>query len=283
MRSTPYYSLRNDKSLSLPILCKLFYTTFCELQREGYFQEALGYDCVDAGIVFGKLGENVSAVILRKLHKDNIWPVKEFYLTYTEDDLFDIIEFVFDIISEPIETEGYYHSYAQCGWHYNKFSKVLGQIKFLTEVNELLCNYRGGYQLTIDGEIKDLAEKDLEPLLKAELKTNDEHIIQSVNHAIKKYWSRNSTSQDRKDAIVQLGKVLEPLKKKVTKVLTKDESDLFEILNNFGLRHNNSKQKTDYDSKIFDSWLFYHYLAAVHAYLRLLERQKIETELGQLN
>jgi hypothetical protein len=45
------------------------------------------------------------------------------------------------------------------------------------------------------------------------------------------------------------------------------------IYNNFGFRHNNDIQKTDYDEKIWLSWMFYHYLSTIHVYLRILERE----------
>jgi hypothetical protein len=61
MRKMPYYSVRTGKNalagrIDLPMVRKLFSTTYRGLEEEGYFQEALGYECVDAGFVPGKLG-----------------------------------------------------------------------------------------------------------------------------------------------------------------------------------------------------------------------------------
>lgn len=55
------------------------------------------------------------------------------------------------------------------------------------------------------------------------------------------------------------------------KHLGKDESDLFNILNNFDLRHNNELQKKDYDA-IWLSGLFYHYLAMIYVLTHLIKR-----------
>ena len=56
-------------------------------------------------------------------------------------------------------------------------------------------------------------------------------------------------------------------------VLTrKDESDLFELANRFGIRHHNEQQKTDYDRGIWHPWMFYYYLATIHACVALLKR-----------
>jgi len=68
---------------------------------------------------------------------------------------------------------------------------------------------------------------------------------------------------------------LEYLRPQLKEVLTKkDESDLFNIANNFGVRHHNESQKTDYDKPIWYSWMFYYYLATIHASLRLVEKGK---------
>lgn len=110
-----YYSIRTGKNknfsgFNLDILKKLFADLYSEFDTKGYFQEYFGYDCVDAGFVAGILGENIEAQIYRLLRKDNIWPIKEKAKDYEEDDLFDVIEFLYDHTSKPIETEGAYHS-----------------------------------------------------------------------------------------------------------------------------------------------------------------------------
>jgi len=57
-------------------------------------------------------------------------------------------------------------------------------------------------------------------------------------------------------------------------ILEKDESDLFNIANNFGLRHHNENQKTNYDGKLWNSWLFYFYLSTIHLILRKIDAAK---------
>ena len=70
-----------------------------------------------------------------------------------------------------------------------------------------------------------------------------------------------------------LADVLEFLRPQAKLVLaSKDESDLFELANSFGIRHHNQRQKTGYDSAIWHSWMFYYYLATIHAVTRLIER-----------
>jgi hypothetical protein len=81
-----------------------------------------------------------------------------------------------------------------------------------------------------------------------------------------------STLDDRRQAVRDLADVLEYLRPKVKVLLTsKDDSDLFNIANNFGVRHHNDKQKTTYDAALWLSWMFYFYLATIHVVLRKIE------------
>lgn len=82
--------------------------------------------------------------------------------------------------------------------------------------------------------------------------------------------------EDRKDSLRELADVLEYLRPEIKKVLdAKDENDLFNIANNFGIRHHNSQQKVDYDKSIWYSWMFHYYLATIHAALRLIAKSKL--------
>lgn len=56
--------------------------------------------------------------------------------------------------------------------------------------------------------------------------------------------------------------------------------DLFNIANNFGIRHYNKEQKTNYDQNIWLSWMFHFYLATLHASLRLIEKNNKEKEIS---
>jgi hypothetical protein len=50
----------------------------------------------------------------------------------------------------------------------------------------------------------------------------------------------------------------------------KDESAIFDLANNFAIRHHNPNQKANYDRAIWYSWIFHFYLATYHAAVRLL-------------
>ena len=63
-----------------------------EFLRQGYFQQAYGFDCVDAGRIYGTLGSDISVFFYRKLKKRDIWPIEDMIAQYSESDLFDVIE-----------------------------------------------------------------------------------------------------------------------------------------------------------------------------------------------
>jgi hypothetical protein len=287
MRVGQYYSIRNSKTpglrSDLSILRRLFLGVFQDFETKGYFQEAVGYYCVDAGDVPGTLGDEnaVDNFLFRKLFKDNLWPIPTFLPEYTEDDLFDIIEFLFDIASCPNEDGGYFHSWDGCGWHYQVFDKAKGQLDFREQINEILSTYQDGYELSHNGEIYQLTEKGLDSLFKAQLPDIDKSIEARMDRAIAKYRNRHSDLAERKNAVRELGDILEFLRDKAKNTLSrKDEQDLFQVLNQFGIRHHNPQQKTDYDLNIFTAWLFYYYLSAIHACTRLIDRAERNNKQG---
>lgn len=274
----PYYSLRTGKNpkgaeLDLKTLKVLFKSSYVQWEEAGYFQEHFGYYCVDAGDVPGKLGTDVAAEMLFQLRKENLWPFLEnVERYYEEDDLFDVIEFFHDHISKPLE--GYYHSYSGCGNHYHTFDAATGKREYRERVNQLLESYKTGFEVSELGEIIERAQLGTALLLAADIPTNDKNVASRVDAAISKFRRYRSTLAERRDAIRDLADVLEYLRPQIKDVLTKpDENDLFNLANNFGVRHHNQQQKTDYDSAIWLSWMFYFYLATIHACLHMLKKR----------
>jgi len=279
MRQRPYYSIRTGKNpnaakLDLPMLLRLFHTAYKGFLQKDYFQEAFGYHCVDVGDVDGELGPDIEAYMFRILRKSNLWPIQDEFMEYSEDDLFDVIEFLYDCVSKPVD--GWYHQYGGCGWHYHTFDQETGRREFRAEINDLLRDYKDGYELSEAGEILALAEHGLEPLLQAQLPEYDpENVETRVNAAILKFRRYRSSLDDRRDAVRALADVLEFLRPKLKKVLNrKDESALFEIANKFAIRHHDKRQMTNYDKPIWYSWMFYFYLATIHSSLMLIKKHE---------
>jgi len=102
-----------------------------------------------------------------------------------------------------------------------------------------------------------------------------------VRRAIAKWKGRHVTPADKKESIRELADVFEWLKKtkRLAAVLEgKDESAIFDLANNFAIRHHDPKQKVNYDLAIWYSWMFHFYLATYHATVRLL----IKKEKGKI-
>lgn len=275
-----YYSSRKGSLTSvghdLPTLKRLVEAIHRQFELDGYLQEAFGYWCSDEGQVVGTLGRDIEIAVLRLTKKANLWPLPDDLHHFSEEDLFDFIEFLFDHVSQPLEEGSHLHDYYDGGWHYTKFDKKAGQQRFLEELNPILEDYNPGYRLSDLGEIEELGEPGLNLLLDAPLPEADpEHVTERVSKAIQLFRRHHASLQDRRTAVRELADVLEFLKKQLKEVLTKkDESDLFNIANNFGIRHNNMDQKTHYDKAIWLSWMFYYYLATIHASLRLIEKSE---------
>jgi len=279
MRERGYYSVRTGKhpggaKLDLPSLKKIFLSVDKQFRDRNYFQEAFGYTCIDAGEVTGTLGEDIVGAILIALRKDNLWPIWTKIDSYSEDDLFDIIEFLFDKVSKPID--GYFHSYGGCGMHYSSFNRNEGQLEYRAALNPLLVCYGDGFELSENGEMLSMPELGMSPLLEANLPQHDPHNIEArIQAATDRFRRHKSSLEDRKYALRDLADVLEYLRPQVKETLSsKDEADLFNIANNFGIRHHNEKQKTNYEAAIWYSWMFYYYLATIHACLRLIAIKK---------
>jgi len=279
-----YYSVRTgkippDQQVNFEVLKRLFLVAYNRLTSEGYFQKYFGIDCTD-GYLEGLFGPNIDAHVFVNLKKENLFPVQANLEHYNEDDLFDMIEFLHDHCSKGVN--GHYHSWNGCGTHFDEFDDNKGQESFRELVNPILQDYKDGFEISVHGEILMLPEKGLSNLFEAELPTDDhENIRKRVENATVKFRRHKASLEDRKEAIRELADVFEFLKTDVKQCLyKKDESDLFNIANNFGIRHHNPDQKVGYDKAIWYSWIFYFYLSTIHALLRLIEKnKKNETEV----
>lgn len=271
-----YWSQRKgitDK-LNLSELKKIFSSLILEYIERGYYQEYFGVACVD-GYIPGLAGTVVSDYILRKTRRVISWPVENGFRDCDENTLFDMIEFFYDTVSFPVE--GSYHTFSGCGYHYNKFDAEKGKEEYRKELNLLLADYNDGYELNLLGQIENLLEPGLKELIEAQIPASvsqNQKIGKKMEKAICKFRDRHSSIEDRREGTRELADVLEYIRPIVKEVmLTKDEGDLFNIANNFAIRHNNDKQKDNY-SLAWLSWIFYLYLATIHLCLRVGDIEK---------
>ncbi|MFQ5779220.1 MAG: hypothetical protein ACE5HN_00370 [Nitrospiria bacterium] len=276
--SHTFYSVRtgknkNIKGFGLPELKVLFLRTYNNLCEQGYFSEYLGWYCVDMGEVQGKVID-VELEILLKVRKQDLWPIHEKVDSYSEDDLFDMIEFLYQNVSKPID--GTHHSYSECGMHWETFNRNEGKSELFEKFNELLSLYQERFELSKHGEILQKPEQGFEQIFEADVPSKDNNVKSRIGSAILRYRRHGSTIDDRRQAVRDLADVLEYLRPKVKSLLTKqDEKDLFNLANNFGIRHHNDQQKTNYDTALWLSWMFYYYLATIHVILRKMANEEL--------
>lgn len=275
-----YYSQRigtnpNLNGLSLEDTVDLFTRVYRQFETDGYFSEAFGFWCVDANHIEGNI-KDIDLEILLAIRKKNLWPISEFASSYTEDDFLDVIEFLYQHVSKPIG--GIMHSYNDCGMHWETFNKREGQEIYCKKINTVLGHYKNKFELTTSGEVLHKPEEGFEQIFNADVPSKDSNIIGRINAATNKFRRHGSSIDDRRQAVRDLADVLEYLRPQVQELLTNnDEKDLFNIANNFGIRHHNDKQKTAYDAAIWLSWMFYFYLSTIHVILRKIKHDKMKS------
>lgn len=254
-------------------LRELLVSAYQHYEHIGYFVEAFGFTCVDSGFEPGYIGGSEDAYIRLVLERGKLWPMKDHYSNYDEDDVFTLIEFLYDHISKPNEKT--YHSWDNCGYHYSNFDRDEGRKEFRERMNLPLRRYGQGWELTDSGELLSLPPQGMAMLISAPIPTKDSTTQAKVAEATMKFRRHGSSLSDRQDAVRDLADVLEWLRPQLKITLMKDdEQELFNIANNFGIRHMNAKQKLNYDKAVWLSWMFYHYLNTINAFHHILKRQE---------
>ena len=244
----------------------------------GYFPEAFGYDCVDAGPVPGTLGPEPNIYLSQATGRDNLWPFdqpievasspfggdkrKPRWSFWDTPEWFDLIEVLHDLVSKPVD--GHLHDCSGCGWHFATVDQNAGRKLFRDEINYALSLADPAYEMTSDGEIITSAREPFKPLLAAATPKDTEQteVIDKIASAERAFRSRSATKADRQHAVRDVADVLEHLRPQIKEAMLKeDDSALFNIANNFAIRHNNANQRTRYDDEIWLRWLFYVELA----------------------
>jgi len=278
MTEHKYYSLRtgsnpNKDGFAFDGIKELFEQSYWTLRKEGYFDESFGFECVEDGQIPGKVAD-VNLEIVLNIRKKHLWPIAEFIGNYDEDDFFDVIEFLYIYVSKPVE--GTHHGWNNCCLHWETFNKIDGRKDFRERINKILELYIYRFELSEKGEILTKPDSGFEKIFEADIPSSDKSITERIDSAVLQYRRHGSTIEDRRQAVRNLAEVLEYLRPKVKSILTKqDEIDLFNLANNFGIRHHNETQKTNYDKALWLSWMFYYYLSTIHVLLRKIGHEKI--------
>lgn len=150
-RKKPYWSGRQGKSRStqpfdLARAMRMFGEVVGYAERNDWFQQAFGYCCVDAGDVPGDIGGSLENELDFDLQVEDVWPPQEHIDKYDQDLFLDVVEWVHDHISQGIEDQGRYHSWGDCGWHYEAFDGAPAKAEYRRRVNRVLQRFGDGYE-----------------------------------------------------------------------------------------------------------------------------------------
>ncbi len=253
-----YYSSRTKpKKLTLEELYKKLEYLYLFFRDKDYFKGKAGI--TQSNFPEGLLHEAALDLTFQP------FPIKDWAQDeITEDHIFDTIEFLYDRVSKPGKRGD---MTSETGWNYSDYldyDDEAGQEEFRKKTNIFLSEFKIGYELTNAGTILAKGTDGLQYIIDAEIIPYDEiHVDSKVRDAITKWRNRNLSLSEKKEAIRELADVFEWLKKtkNLENVLnSKDEAAIFNLANNFGIRHHNPNQKTNYDLTIWYSWIFHFYL-----------------------
>jgi hypothetical protein len=221
--------------------------------------------------------EVLAAKLTRSLHVDIRWPPPS--QDWDSDTFYSLIEAVHDLIARPRHRDR--HSIEGCRWHYSKFAPTPARTLYRWHVDQLLDHYGVGLRLAADGEdmgrlvhsVGDDRDELVRRVLNGTVDTRDERA-----HAVSLFRARTAGVPEKRSAIVTLAGLLEQRRKGVLEVelIKGDSGALFDIANNFDLRHRRADQRTDYDPAFLD-WIFWWYLATIELTDQLLARQDDRT------
>lgn len=269
-----YYSARNGKRISSELdLYNRFYAVIRGFVNRDYFKEKLevsrnsqNYELANDKSI-GQIGFSV-------------FPIDSWKDEITKNDIFDAIEFFYRFISKPGE---YGAITNQTGFNYDdylEYNDIDGRKEFTIDVNVILGLYEDGYELDENGRILFLGGEDVNFLETDFPEYNEENIDSVIHLAIKQWKNKEQSLEEKKRAIIKLADVFEYLKSEgaLKSVLNKkDSSDIFQIANNFSLRHHNPNQNTSYDKAIWYDWIFQFYLATCITTLKLIKKKSLNT------
>jgi len=286
--SRDYYNRRVGKDgqaphLTLAEAAGQLVAAYSFVDQQGYLQRSFGYSCVDAGKVAGLHGSDLREVLHLEASIKITNSVADFLRDADEVAMFTLAEFVHDHVAKPAKDAGAFHGFSNCGWHYDcrgdKFDDVAARVEWRNKVDAFLKFYEDGYELSTSGEIVRIAPDGMSKLVQTQPSPRVGNTDRAkVANAVRTFHLGRSTREERKQAVRVLADVLEFHRAAVKTHLSKDESDLFNIANNFALRHHNSQQRDDYDDAWL-TWLFYIYLSTVHLVLGRVygEPEEVET------
>lgn len=272
----PYWGQRHGQVAPGPYLDeqkarRYFADLVEEFQDDGYLDNVFLRPCVDDSFIPER---NPAAELEKRLGVAGLWPLRPG--AWDDSTFYGLIEVFHDLVSRP--RERFYHDFSGCGWHYSDFATTSGREVYRWKVNDLLQAAGSSYRLADSGEdtgrLVATFDDGRSELISDVLSHTMQDAAGRVRHAIALFRSREGTNEDKRSALVVLAGIHEQRRRLIkAELVSADEGALFNIANNFAIRHQDNKQSRDYDSAFLD-WIFWWYLATVELTNRIISRQE---------
>ncbi len=189
---------------------------------------------------------------------------------FTPEVLFDTLEYLHaEGVSEPDESSVV-------------FLQKNGQESLRKRLNPDLALFAPPMEMLDNGQIVEKVPDETHALLTEPIPEDvPRALADPLEHAIAQYLRRGATDQEKRAAVTQVAAVLEPLRADVKEHLsTKDEKDLFQIINRFSIRHNKPDQQRDYDADMWLDWMFIVNVATARALIAVIDRDKLKERVA---
>ena len=262
-----------DFKVSYNKLKEYFIETYLYFLRKGDFNSAF------YGVYIGEnqkepptMSPSPEIYILKNLYKGSIFPIEDYYQKYDSDTLFTVIEILHNHI-------------AKYDIKYLEYIIDEPREEFRKHINSLLKFYNEGYYINEQGYILELPNDALLNVIsRAPNEIESQLILEKYRSAIKMYLHYTSNREEKRKAINLLADILEPLRNELKNILNEEwefnknlhDNLIFEIVNNFNIRHN--KEVKNYSEDIWFEWMFHYYTSLINTYYRLIDAKEKDEE-----
>ena len=270
-----YYIERNglikeNLKMNFKEILSFFYQIYSYFGNKGYFKSAtsgiyVGEYEEERQILPPTLAPTPEVYFTTKLQNKKVYPIYEYYEYYNEEILFTVIEILYDHIA--------YYDYNLKPLITEDPKKEFGEL-----INNTLKFYGKGFYLEPqNGFIMELPNEALKEQLSYNGEDMEEEVYSKLSTACEMFYRFDSNSEMKKKAINILADILENVRDDLKNILNdefqinknKHDALIFEMVNGYGIRHNNKNQKTDYSKEIWYDWMMQYYTSTIITYYRL--------------
>lgn len=271
----PYWSARHGAATGGyrrgPNQLRSDFTQFISsLHVHGYLNQALSKLRIDDS---DGAESDLEVLLADRLGVLGLWPLRP--ADWDENTFYDLVEIFHDLVARPRTRHGHRkYSYSR---RYSDFAADTGRALYRWKVNKLLESAAVELRLASDGEdvgrLVHVADDARTDLIERALATSAPNVASRVEHAIALFRRRGATEHDKRSAAITLAGILEERRALIrAEVGKKDEGALFNLANEFAIRHQRRNQRGDYDPAFLD-WIVWWYLATIELTNRILARQ----------